>query len=70
MTDKKIHKVKPPHHEQQGIRRCRFSFYTTIGMVLIQCLLAGCAAKEKTPVLELTPVTDSPPGIHLQGKFV
>ena len=70
MTDRKTDEVKPPHHEQHGTRRCRFWFYTTVGIVLIHCLLAGCAVKEKTPTLELTPVTDSPTGIHLQGKFV
>ena len=46
------------------------AFGFTRPLELLHCLLAGCAVKEKTPILELTPVTESPTGIHLTGKFV
>jgi predicted enzyme related to lactoylglutathione lyase len=42
----------------------------TFGLVLILLLLTGCAAGKKSSSLVLTPVTDTPTGIHHQGKFV
>jgi hypothetical protein len=70
MTDAATPRVKPAHLERQGIRQCRLNFHATILFILIQYMLAGCAVKDKPPALELTPVTDSPTGIHLEGKFV
>lgn len=48
----------------------RLGHYMTVGLVLILLLLTGCAAGKKSSSLVLTPVTDSPTGIHHQGKFV
>ena len=44
----------------------------TIGLVVVLALLllSGCAAGKKSSSLVLTPVTDTPTGIHHQGKFV
>jgi predicted enzyme related to lactoylglutathione lyase len=44
----------------------------TLGLVMVMALLllAGCAAGKKSTNLVLTPVTDTPTGIHHQGKFV
>ena len=70
MTDAITPRVKPAHLKWQGVRQCRFSLYATILFILIQYMLTGCAVKDKLSALELTPVTDSPTGIHLEGKFV
>ena len=48
----------------------RLGHFMTIGLVLILLLLTGCAAGKKSSSLVLTPVTDTPTGIHHQGKFV
>jgi predicted enzyme related to lactoylglutathione lyase len=46
--------------------------FMTLGLVMVLALLllAGCAAGKKSTSLVLTPVTDTPTGIHHQGKFV
>jgi uncharacterized protein len=48
----------------------RLGRFMTVGLVMILLLLTGCAAGKKSSSLVLTPVTDSPTGIHHQGKFV
>jgi len=48
----------------------RLGHFMTFGLVLILLLLTGCAAGKKSSSLVLTPVTDTPTGIHHQGKFV
>ena len=70
MTDNKLRSFKATQFKQQQIRRYRLGLYVTIGLILIQIILTGCAVKEETDRLELTPVTDSPTGIHHPGKFV
>jgi predicted enzyme related to lactoylglutathione lyase len=70
MTDKKLRSFKAAHPQQRQILRYRLGLYVTIGLVLIQFILTGCAVKEEPARLELTPVTDSPTGIHHPGKFV
>ena len=46
--------------------------FMTLGLVMVLALLllAGCATGKKSTSLVLTPVTDTPTGIHHQGKFV
>ncbi|MCP4342147.1 MAG: VOC family protein [Desulfobulbaceae bacterium] len=70
MTDRKLRSFKVAQFDQQQIRRYRLGLYVTIGLVLIQFILTGCAVKEEPDRLELTPVTDSPTGIHHPGKFI
>lgn len=70
MADKKLRSFKAGHAQQQQVIRYRLGLYMTIGLVLIQFILTGCAVKEEPGRLELTPVTDSPTGIHHPGKFV
>ena len=48
----------------------RLGRFMTVGLVMILLLLTGCAAGKKSSSLVLTPVTDTPTGIHHQGKFV
>ncbi|RLB65363.1 MAG: hypothetical protein DRH08_08105, partial [Deltaproteobacteria bacterium] len=69
MMERKTLRRKPAYPEQQ-IRRSRFGLYASMGFVLLLFVLTGCAATNKPPRLELTPVTDTPTGIHHQGKFV
>lgn len=47
-----------------------FKLCSIVGIALIQFILFGCAASDKTVDLKLTPITTSPTGINLQGKFV
>jgi uncharacterized protein len=42
----------------------------TSGLVLAAFLLTGCATGKQSAELVLTPITESPTGIHHQGKFV
>ena len=69
MMEQKTLRRKPAYLEQQ-IRRSRSGLHTYVGFVLLLFVLTGCAATNKPPKLELTPVTDTPTGIHHQGKFV
>ena len=69
MMERKTLRMKPAYPEQR-IRRNRFGLYASMGFVLFLFVLTGCAATNKPPKLELTPVTDTPTGIHHQGKFV
>ena len=55
---------------KQGLSICRHSMTVGLVMVLTLLLLSGCAAGKKSSSLVLTPVTDTPTGIHHQGKFV
>ncbi len=57
-------------HSEQRICWNRFGRYATIGFVLLQLLLAGCATTSPPSKLKLSPVTATPTGIHYQGKFV
>ncbi len=70
MTNLKTLRIKRAHPERQRICRTRFGFYAIMGFILVQYILTGCALTNKTSSLELTPVTDSPTGVHHQGKFV
>jgi len=58
------------HSMQQHTDRTRPRLYTIVGLILIQLMLVGCAAVNEPSRLPLTPVTDSPTGVHHQGKFV
>ena len=69
MMERKTLRREPAYPEQR-IRRSRFGLYASVGFVLLLFVLTGCAAKNKPPRLELTPVTDTSTGIHHQGKFV
>ena len=62
--------LREPAYPERRIRRNRFGLYASVGFVLLLFVLTGCAATNKPPRLELTPVTDTPTGIHHQGKFV
>ena len=48
----------------------RYGLYAAVIFILIQFVLAGCAGMKQTSGLALTPVTDTPTGIHYPGKFV
>ena len=61
---------RTPADPKQRMRRSRFGLHACVGFVLLLFVLTGCAATNKPPRLELTPVTDTPTGIHHQGKFV
>lgn len=54
----------------QGLPVCGRFMTLGLVMVLALLLLSGCAAGKKSTSLVLTPVTDTPTGIHHQGKFV
>lgn len=69
MTELKAVRLKPAHPDQQT-RWNRFWLYVTMGFVLIPFMLVGCAAKNTATMLELPPVTETPTGMHHQGKFV
>ena len=61
---KMIHKNTAQNHWN------KFRLCSIVGIALIQITLFGCAASDKTVNLELTPITTSPTGINLHGKFV
>jgi len=58
------------HPERQPFHGTRSWLYVTLGFVLLQFMLSGCAVGKKPSRLELTPVTESPTGVHHLGKFV
>ncbi len=60
----------PAYPELQKHRQNRLGLYVIFGLIVIQFMLAGCAAGKKPSRMELTPVTDPPTGINQQGKFV
>lgn len=70
MVDFKVPKSKSAVSEQwrRNLIRCGFSMTVVLALGLF--LLAGCTATNRTLKSELTPVTDSPTGVHHQGKFV
>jgi hypothetical protein len=61
---------KPAVAATQGLTICGHSMALCLVIVLALLLLSGCAPGKKTSNLVLTPVTDTPTGIHHQGKFV
>ena len=61
---------KPARPEQQHASETRPWLYLIAGFVLISLMLAGCAMEKKPAKLELPPVTESPTGVHYDGKFV
>ena len=69
MTDPKTLKIKPAYSERQRIRRTRFGLYAIMGLILVQYMLSGCAAVDKSSRLELIPVTDSPTGGTSPGEI-
>ena len=69
MTELKTSRMEPAYPEQR-IRRNRFGLYAAIGFILIPCMLIGCATTNAPIKLKLNPVTDTPTGIHHQGKFI
>ena len=69
MTELKTSRMEPAYPEQR-IRRNRFGLYAAIGFILIPFMLMGCATTNAPIKLKLTPVTDTPTGIHHQGKFI
>jgi predicted enzyme related to lactoylglutathione lyase len=69
MTELRTPRMEPVYPDQRT-RWNRFGLYSAIGFILIQFTLVGCAAKNTTTMLELPPVTDTPTGIHHQGKFI
>ncbi len=48
----------------------RYGLYAAVIFILIQFVLTGCAGMKQTSGLALTPVTDTPTGVHFPGKFV
>jgi predicted enzyme related to lactoylglutathione lyase len=70
MTAQKNLRAKPARSEQKQICGIRSWLYVTLGFVLLQFMLSGCATVNKPHRLELTPVTETPTETHHQGKFV
>jgi predicted enzyme related to lactoylglutathione lyase len=63
-------KIIPTHSMQQHTDWTRTRLYTIVALLLIPFMLGGCAVGNKPSNLELTPVTESPTGVHRVGKFV
>ena len=57
-------------HARQVLTLSRSLRCMTAGLALAALLLTGCASGKQSAELMLTPVTESPTGIHHQGKFV
>jgi hypothetical protein len=70
MTAPEALRDKSARFERQKIREARSWRYLAVGFFLVQLMLTGCAAGNKPSRLELTPVTESPTGVHHLGKFV
>lgn len=70
MTYSKNRFVKAAHIKRQGLRRYQCNLLLTISFIFIFGLLGGCATKDKSRQLELTPVTVQPTGLHYSGKFI
>lgn len=69
MTELKTPLTEPAYPDQRT-RWNRFGLYSAIGFILIQLILVGCATTNTPIKLKLNPVTDTPTGIHHQGKFI
>ncbi|MCK4508860.1 MAG: VOC family protein [Desulfuromonadales bacterium] len=70
MPAPKTVRIKPVQRERQRSHWVRPGLYVTMGFILLQFILSGCAVGNKSSNLELTPVTESPTEVHRVGKFV
>jgi len=70
MTGIKTLYEKPALVRWKRIRSASFKRRVCLGLLLVQCLLAGCAVGNRAADFVLVPVTDSPTKIHYLGKFV
>ena len=61
---------EPDAYVRQDINLSHFVRSLSAWLLLAMLLLTGCATGKQSAELVLTPVTESPTGIHHQGKFV